>query len=85
MPSTVIFEFGNPRPVTADKYKAAVKLHGASRRAAEDALPSATILATDTDGAVTILSDGTPTPVVATQYSLANTETDAPTSLEIGW
>ena len=83
-PEAVVFEFGNPRPVTQMKYKLAVKLHGASRRAVEDALPNAAHYATDTDGAVTLLSDGT-TYSLHTQYADAVGEADAPTSLEIGW
>lgn len=84
-PSAVIYEFGNPRPVVGDKYKTARKLHGAARRAAEDALPDAAIYATDTDGAITILSDGSPDYSLSTQYSSLPSDTDAPTSLEIGW
>jgi ComEC/Rec2-related protein len=83
-PEAVIYEFGNPRPVTQMKYRLAVKLHGASRRTAEDMLPNANHYATDTDGAVTILSDGE-TYTLDTQYSGATGEADAPTSLEIGW
>jgi len=83
-PEAVVFEFGNPRPVTQMKYKLAVKLHGAARRTLEDALPNAAHYATDTDGAITLLSDGT-TYSLLTQYSGAVGEADAPTSLEIGW
>jgi len=83
-PEAVIFEFGNPRPVTQMKYRLAVKLHGATRRASEDALPNANHYATDTDGAITLLSDGE-TYTLNTQYSGAVGEADAPTSLEIGW
>ena len=81
---TVVFEFGNPRPVTQDKYKTAVKLHGAAKRTAEEALPEAEILATDTDGSVTLVSEGTGWEVF-TQFGGPEGETDAPTSLEIGW
>ncbi len=83
-PEAVVFEFGNPRPVTRMKYKLAVKLHGASRRTVEDTLPNAAHYATDTDGAITLLSDGT-TYTLDTQYSGAVGEADAPTSLEVGW
>lgn len=83
-PDTVVFEFGNPRPVVGMKYKSAVKLHGASRRAAEDALPQARIYATDTDGAVTIRSDGVGYELHA-RYDADVGLADAPTSLEIGW
>jgi len=83
-PETVIFEFGNPRPVTQMKYKLAVKLHGASRRASEDALPDADHYGTDTDGAITLISDGE-TYMLETQYSGDVGEADAPTSLEVGW
>lgn len=81
---TVVFEFGNPRPVTQDKYKTAVKLHGAAKRAAEEALPEADILATDIDGSVTLATSGNGWEV-ATQFGGPEGETDAPTSLEIGW
>ena len=83
-PDAVIFEFGNPRPVTRMKYRLAVKLHGSSRRTAEDMLPAANQYATDTDGAVTILSDGTDY-TLDTQYSGEVGDADAPTSLEVGW
>ncbi len=83
-PEAVVFEFGNPRPVVDMKYRLAVKLHGAARRAVEDALPAAAHYATDTDGAITILSDGTGY-TLAAQYSEEVGEADAPTSLEIGW
>lgn len=85
-PAHVIFEFGNPRPVTQDKYKNAVKLHGAAKRAAEDALPDAAIYATDIEGGINILTDGTLDGTsVTTRFSEAMGDTDAPTSLEIGW
>ena len=80
----VVFEFGNPRPVVDMKYKEAVKIHGATRRAAEDALPGARNVATDTDGAVHITSDGT-THHVYTQLGSTGSETDEPSLLEIGW
>jgi|LSQX01.3.fsa_nt_gb ComEC/Rec2-related protein len=80
----VIFEFGNPRPVVGDKYKVAAKLHGAARRIVEDQLPDARHLATDTDGAITILSDGH-TYTLTAQYDAAVGYVDTPTSLEIGW
>ena len=80
----VVFEFGNPRPVVGDKYKVAVKLHGSAKRAAEDALPSARVFATDTDGAISILSDGAGYQLNA-QYDTAAGFVDAPTSLEVGW
>jgi len=80
----VVFEFGNPRPVVGDKYKIAVKLHGAAKRAAEDALPEARHLATDVDGGIRIATDGTDWTLSA-QFDGDATETDAPTSLEIGW
>ena len=82
--SSVIFEFGNPRPVVGLKYKEAVKLHGSTRRAAEDALPGALVAATDTDGAVHIVSDGT-THDVYTQLGATGTNVDEPSLLEIGW
>ena len=81
---TVIFEFGNPRPVVQDKYKIAVRLHGAAKRAAEEALPEADILATDIAGSVTLASDGTDW-TVSTRFLTEVGETDAPTSLEVGW
>lgn len=81
---TVIFEFGNPRPVTQDKYKVAVKLHGAAKRAAEDALPHANVLATDIAGSITITSDGSQWSC-RSQFETEMGETDAPTSLEVGW
>lgn len=85
-PRHVIFEFGNPRPVTQDKYKNAVKLHGAAKRAAEDALPDAEIYATDIEGGIDILTDGTlPGTTVSTRYSEDVGVTDVPTSLEVGW
>lgn len=80
----VVFEFGNPRPVVGEKYKLAVKLHGAAKRAAEDALPEARILATDLDGGIRIATDGAEW-TIAAQYDGDATETDAPTSLEVGW
>ena len=80
----VVFEFGNPRPVVGDKYKVAVKLHGAARRIAEDLLPDARHLATDTDGAISILSDGS-TYTLNAQYETEAGFADVPTSLEIGW
>ena len=80
----VIFEFGNPRPVVDLKYKDAVKIHGATRRAAEDALPGALNVATDTDGAVHILSDGV-THKVFTQLGATGSNVDEPSLLEIGW
>lgn len=83
-PEAVIFEFGNPRPVTAMKYKLAVKLHGATRRMVEDVLPDASQYATDTDGAITLVSDGS-TYTLTSQYAGEVGEADAPTSLEIGW
>ena len=81
---TVIFEFGNPRPVLGEKYKVGVKLHGAAKRAAEDALPEAEILATDIAGSVTIASDGREWSCTG-KYAEAAGLTDAPTSLEVGW
>ena len=83
-PDAVIFDFGNPRPVVGLKYKEAVKLHGATRRAVEDALPNALNLATDTDGAIHITSDGS-TYTLTTQLSATGSETDEPSLLEIGW
>ena len=80
----VVFEFGNPRPVTGEKYKVAVKLHGAAKRAAEDALPEAEILATDLAGSVTIWTDGEEW-TCSGKYAEAAGLTDAPTSLEVGW
>ncbi len=80
----VIFEFGNPRPVVDLKYKEAVKIHGATRRAAEDALPGALVAATDTDGAVVAISDGT-THHVYTQLGSTGSNVDEPSLLEIGW
>lgn len=80
----VVFEFGNPRPIVGDKYKVAVKLHGSARRSAEDVLPEARHLATDTDGSITIVSDGSGYTLNA-QYDTAAGFTDAPTSLEVGW
>ena len=81
---SVVFEFGNPRPVVQDQYKTAVKLHGAAKRAAEEALPEADILATDIAGTVTLVSDGSEWQLVS-RFSGPVGETDAPTSLEIGW
>lgn len=80
----VVFEFGNPRPVVGDKYKVAVKLHGAARRIVEDLLTDTRVLATDTDGAVSIVSDGS-TYTFAAQYDSEVGFVDAPTSLEVGW
>ncbi|MDY0149935.1 MAG: ComEC/Rec2 family competence protein [Kiritimatiellia bacterium] len=80
----VVFEFGNPRPVVGDKYRIALKLHGAARRMAEDLLPEARHLATDTDGAISILSDGS-TYSLDARYDSEVGFADAPTSLEIGW
>ncbi len=81
---TVIYEFGNPRPVVQDKYKIAVRLHGAAKRAAEEALPEADILATDIAGSITLLTDGTAW-TVSTRFLTDSGDTDAPTSLEVGW
>jgi ComEC/Rec2-related protein len=83
-PEAVIFEFGNPRPVVDLKYKDAVKLNGSTRRAVEDALPKALNIATDTDGAIHITSDGT-TYTLATQLGSTGSETDEPSLLEVGW
>lgn len=83
-PEAVVFEFGNPRPVVGLKYKEAVKIHGATRRAVEDALPEAINVATDTDGAIHITSDGTHYSLV-TQLGATGSETDEPSLLEIGW
>ena len=80
----VVFEFGNPRPVVDLKYKEAVKIHGATKRAAEDALPGALVAATDTDGAVVVVSDGTDHHVY-TQLGSTGTNVDEPSLLEIGW
>ncbi len=80
----VIFEFGNPRPVVGDKYRIALRLNGSSIRAAQDVLPGARILATDTDGAITVRSDGTGYTLVS-QYETAVGFTDAPSTLEVGW
>ena len=76
-PSTLIFEYGNPRPVVGDKFKTARKLHGAALRAAEDVLPGTELLATDTDGAVTILSDGTSAPpTILSRFALLAESSD---------
>ncbi|NCA82285.1 MAG: hypothetical protein EOM72_06015 [Opitutae bacterium] len=80
----VVFEFGNPRPVVGMKYKEAVKIHGATRRAAEDALPGALVAATDTEGAIHIVSDGVEHHVY-TQLGATGTNIDEPSLLEIGW
>ena len=80
----VVFEFGNPRPVVGMKYKEAVKIHGATRRAAEDALPKALVAATDTEGAIHIVSDGVEHHVY-TQLGSTGTNIDEPSLLEIGW
>jgi ComEC/Rec2-related protein len=80
----VVFEFGNPRPACGEKYKLAVKLHGAAKRAAEDALPEARIMATDLDGGVRIATDGKDWTLSA-QFDGDGSDTDAPTSLEVGW
>ena len=80
----VVFEFGNPRPVVGLQYKEAVKIHGATRRAAEDALPQALVAATDTDGAVHVVSDGAEHHVY-TQLGATGTNVDEPSLLEIGW
>ena len=80
----VVFEFGNPRPVVELKYKEAVKIHGATKRTAEDALPGALVAATDTDGAVVVTSDGTDHHVY-TQLGSTGTNVDEPSLLEIGW
>jgi ComEC/Rec2-related protein len=80
----VVFEFGNPRPVVELKYKEAVKIHGAAKRAAEDALPGALVAATDVDGAVVVTSDGTDHHVY-TQLGATGTNVDEPSLLEIGW
>ena len=81
---TVVFEFGNPRPVVDLKYKEAVKIHGATRRAAEDALPKAQVFATDTEGAIHVVSDGV-THQVYTQLGATGSNVDEPSLLEIGW
>lgn len=81
---TVVFEFGNPRPVVGLKYKEAVKIHGTTRRAAEDALPDALNAATDTDGAVRVVSDGAEHRVY-TQLGATGSNIDEPSLLEIGW
>lgn len=82
--TAVVFEFGNPRPVVGLKYKEAVKIHGTTRRAAEDALPGALVAATDTDGAIHIVSDGIEHHVY-TQLGATGTNVDEPSLLEIGW
>ena len=79
----VVFEFGNPRPVEPLLYKEARKIHGLARRAAEDALPEALNVATDTDGAIHVSSDGA-THHVYTQLSETGSEVDEPSLLEIG-
>lgn len=79
-----ILEFGNPRPVTGDKYKVAIQLYGSARRTAEDVLPEARHLATETEGAITVRSDGDGYDL-AGRYDSAVGFVDAPTSLEIGW
>ena len=79
----VIFEFGNPRPVEPDRYRIAHKIHGLTRRAAEDTLPAALNIGTDTDGAIHIQSDGT-TYRLTTQLSETGSEVDEPTLLETG-
>jgi competence protein ComEC len=79
----VLFEFGNPRGVEPFLYKEARKIHGLARRAAEDALPGALVAATDTDGAIHVVSDGV-THHVYTQLSETGSEVDEPTLLETG-
>ena len=79
----VVFEFGNPRPVEPLLYKEARKVHGLARRAAEDALPDALNVATDTDGAIHISSDGA-TYHLYTQLSETGSEVDEPSLLETG-
>ncbi len=79
----VIFEFGNPRSVEPLLYKEARKIYGLARRAAEDILPGALNVATDTDGAIHISSDGS-TYHVYTQLSETGSEVDEPTLLETG-
>lgn len=80
----VLFEFGNPRPVVGDKFRVALRLHGSARRAVEDVLPHARIYGTDTDGAITIVSDGE-SYTLSAQYDAVVGFTDAPTSIEVGW
>ena len=79
----VLFEFGNPRPVEPLLYKEARKIHGLARRAAEDALPDALNVSTDTDGAIHVSSDGS-TCHVYTQLGETGSEVDEPSLLEIG-
>jgi len=79
----VIFEFGNPRSVEPLLYKEARKIYGLARRGAEDALPKALNVATDTDGAIQITSDGSIYHLY-TQLSETGTEVDEPSLLEIG-
>ena len=79
----VVFEFGNPRSVEPLLYKEARKIQGLARRAAEDALPKAVNVSTDTDGAIHIVSDGS-TYRLYTQLSETGSEVDEPTLLEIG-
>ena len=79
----VIFEFGNPRTVEPVFYKEARKIHGLARRAAEDALPDALNVATDTEGAIHVSSDGS-TYHVYTQLGETGSEVDEPTLLETG-
>ena len=81
--NAVVFEFGNPRPVEPFLYKEARKIHGLARRAAEDALPEAMNVSTDTDGAIHIGSDGT-TFRVYTQLGETGSEVDEPSLLETG-
>ena len=78
-----LFEFGNPRPVEPLLYKEARKIHGLARRAAEDALPDALNVSTDTDGAIHVSSDGS-TCHVYTQLGETGSEVDEPSLLEIG-
>ncbi|HPT17118.1 MAG TPA: hypothetical protein PK388_07535, partial [Kiritimatiellia bacterium] len=70
-------------PVEPLLYKEARKIHGLARRAAEDALPEALNVATDTDGAIHVSSDGA-THHVYTQLSETGSEVDEPSLLEIG-
>ena len=79
----VIFEFGNPRSVEPFLYKEARKIEGLARRAAEDVLPNALNVSTETDGAIHISSDGT-TYHLATQLGETGSEVDEPSLLEIG-
>jgi ComEC/Rec2-related protein len=57
-PETVLFEFGNPRPVVGGDSRAAIGVHELTRRYYAERLGAGQVLGTDTDQAILIRSDG---------------------------